>query len=276
MISSISRRFASWRAAAGHVAIIAVVLAAVGAGAQSAERAITADTPDATRAELTARLDSLVRSDSQGGGKPAQQRERAAEIAAVRTRLADGDFATGERFLIDFGATERSKDTVIVRDSSNISLSNWPSYSLRGVLRSELQAAVERYVAIYVREPRLRVTALTRIVIVGGVGRPGVYNFESSRPVSDALMAAGGTGQSGRSDKITIYRGASRIIDEGGVTAAVRDGTTIATLGLRSGDEIRVPIVQARRNWRSTIQPIFFTVSILAAVLAIIRASYTP
>jgi hypothetical protein len=244
-------------------------------GAQAASRPITSGTLDATRTELTGRLDSLTRVDP-SSGKRDEQRDRRSEIDAIKARLATGDFRPGDRFLVDFGDPARRPDTVVVRDSAKIALLNWPAYSLSGVLRSELQGAIERYVGTFVREPRLRVYALTSLSFVGGVVRPGVHAVDPNLTFSDALNAAGGLGQAGKPDKITVFRGDRRIMDEKRVVAAVRDGATIEALGLQSGDQIRVEAQRVGRDWRQIIQPVFLGVSMLAAVLALIRASYQP
>lgn len=274
--SFLSRHLASRPVSVLRFSALAFLVACVGiAGAQNAGRFITADTFDASRAELTQRLDSLTRVNP-SSGKSAQRKERDREIRALRERLADGDFPPGDRFLIDYGTPGRPADTVLVRDSSNISLVNWPSTSLRGVLHVELQGAVEKYVGTYVREPRLRVFPLTRVSIIGGVARPGFYAVDPKRSLTDALMAAGGTGQVGKLDKIAVYRGEDKLVDEKRVAQAIESGLTVEDLHIRSGDQIRVAAVKQPRNLYFTLQPILIGISVLTAILAVIRASYAP
>lgn len=268
-LSSICRRVSSPFLAWKRVALLPIVLCALAAHAQAAARPVTASTADATRAELTARLDSLQRVGP--SGSDVQQRARTSEIAAIRQRLADGDFQPGDRFLLDLGA-EKS-DTVVVRDNGAIALLNWPDYSLRGVLRSELPMAVVRYVGTYVREPRVRVYALTRLQFSGAVTRPGFYSVDPSRSLSDAIMTTGGTSQAAQYDRISIYRGAQRLMDEKSVTRALRDGLTVEELGLRSGDQVRVA-ERGNRNWGPIIQASLIGITALSALLAIIRSSY--
>lgn len=243
-------------------------------GAQAAGRPVTSQTLDATRTELTRRLDSLLHVDSTRG-KATERRERRNEIVSLRTRLTDGDFRPGDRFIIDFGDPTRRADTVVVRDSSNVSVSNWPAFTLRGVLRSELQPAMMRYVGTYFREPRFRISPLTRFSVVGGVARPGVYNMEPAQPLSDALMLAGGIGPTARNDGITVYRGDSRLLSEKQVAEAMRTGATFEQLGIQPGDQIRVKERREASRGVST-QTIFFMISAIAATLALIRASYNP
>jgi protein involved in polysaccharide export with SLBB domain len=160
--------------------------------------------------------------------------------------------------------------------SANVALLNWPSVSLRGVLRSELQGAMEKYVGTYLREPRLRVFPLTRVSIIGGVVRPGVYPVDPTRSLSDAIMTAGGTGTSGKADKITVYRGERRIMSEDRVAEAIQVGSTLEELGLLSGDQIRVALQRTSGGARLQPQTILLAVSVVTALIAFIRASYVP
>jgi hypothetical protein len=265
---------ARWFVSAAQVVVLTATVCAVAAGAQSPRRSVTANTADATRAELTQRLDSLVRADG-GNDKASVKRARTSEIQALRTRLADGDFRAGDRFLIDYGNPAQRPDTVIVRDSSNIALLNWPATSIHGVLRSELQGAVEKYVQSFVREPRLRVYSLTRIQFVGGFGKPGVYDVDPTRPLSDAIMSAGGTAGSAKPDQVTIRRDGNEIMNVKRVSQALADGATVQDLGLESGDELRVPRPKQINGFRGgRIQTILFSVSIVTALIAFIRSSY--
>jgi len=264
-----------WRALSQRGTILCLVLVAVAAGAQDGLRTVTATTADATRAELTRRLDSLQRVPA-SSGKAKQQRERKDEIATIRTRLTEGDFQPADRFLLDFGAPGQRPDTVTVRDSDNVSMLNWPSTSLHGVLQSELQGAMEKYVGTYLREPRIRVYPLMRLSITGGVGRPGVYPVDPAHSLSDAIMSAGGTGQFGKADKITIYRGNHRIMNDKQVAQAIRDGATIEQLGLQSGDQVRVPAQKMAGAQRVQVQTVLLAVSVVTALIAFIRASYVP
>lgn len=240
---------------------------------QPNERPVTSGTMDATRAQLTSRLDSLRRSP---GGKSAKERDR--EIAAIQTRLTEGDFHSGDRFLIDLGGsaagTDRRVDTVRVREEAKVTLLNWAPYSLYGVLQSELQTAMERYIATYVREPRVQVFPLTRLSITGAVARPGFYSIDATRQLSDAIASAGGPTATGQYDRITIRRGADRLYDAKQVTRSLRDGETVEDLGLQSGDEIQIA-EKKRRSFAPSTQTILLGLTAFGTLLALIRASYS-
>lgn len=262
-----------------RIVLSALLLLACVARAQAATRPVTVATPDATRAELTALLDSLQRVGERGSTR--ERNDRQSEIASIRARLAQGDLRAGDRFLIDLNAGGQSGlasgqtgDTVVVREGQEFALRNWPTTSLRGVLRSELEFAVLRYIGVYIREPRVHVYPLTRIMVSGGVSRPGFYAIDPQRPLSDAIMIAGGPASTAQYDKISIYRGGQRLMREKEVTRVLREGRTIDDLELQSGDQIRVA-TKATRNWTPIIQGTLIGVTALTALLALVRSTYS-
>lgn len=253
--------------------------ATAGLGARSAPTVFTAYTPDATRAQLTSRRDSLARFDTNGDAG----RARRDEINEIQRRLVTGDFRAGDRFLIQdlllARATDRSGavgDTVVVRDGVAgpvFSLNTWADASLRGVLRAELPATVENYERTYVRDPRLRVMPLTRVSITGGVPRPGYYTVDPDRQLTDALTLAGGPGASNqKKGRISILRGSKQMYDTKAVQTAIREGRTLDDLGIRSGDEVRVD--EPKQSHFPSATTIFFALSAFTGLLALIRSAY--
>ena len=248
-------------------------------GARPVPSVVTAYTPDATRAQLTARRDSLVRFDTTGSAG----RSRRDEVNEIQHRLVSGDFRAGDRFLVQdlllVRANDRTTpvgDTVIVREGVGgpvYSLNTWADGSLRGVLRTELPATVERYERTYVRDPRIRVMPLTRVSITGAVPRPGYYVVDPDRQVTDAITLAGGPGASGqKKGRITVLRGSKQLYDTKAVQTAIRDGRTLDDLGIRSGDEVRVE--EPRGSRLPSVQTIFFGLSALTGLLVLIRSAY--
>ncbi|GJG87945.1 hypothetical protein tb265_31260 [Gemmatimonadetes bacterium T265] len=240
---------------------------------------VTAYTPDATRAQLTARRDSLARFDTTSTAG----RARRDEIDEIRNRLTNGDFRPGDRFLVQDLLLARTVsdrptagDTVVVRDGVSgpvYSLNAWPDGSLRGVLRAELPTAVEAYERTYVRDPRLRVVPLTRLSITGSVPRPGYYVVDADRQLTDAITLAGGPGAaSQKKGRITVMRGTKRLYDTKQVQTAIRDGRTLDDLGIRSGDEVRIE--EPKQSSFPSVQTIFWGVTAITGLLALIRSLY--
>lgn len=247
-------------------------------GARPAPTVFTGYTPDATRAQLVERRDSLARFDTTS----AAGRSRRDEVDEIQRRLTQGDFRAGDRFLVQDlllagpGPGSRAGDTVVVREGVSgpvYSLNNWPDGSLRGVLRAELPATVETYERTYVRDPRLRVVPLTRVSITGAVPRPGYYVVDPDRQVTDAITLAGGPGAAGqKKGRISVYRGSKRLYDTKAVQTAIRDGRTLDDLGIHSGDELRVE--EPKHSSFPSAQEIFFGISALTGLILLIRSAY--
>ncbi len=236
---------------------------------------VTAYTPDATRSQLTTRLDSLARLDTvSNAGK-----SRRDEVDEIRRRLTLGDFRSGDRFLIQdllLGRPGTGGDTVIVRDAPTgpvFSLNTWADAPLNGVLRSELPNTVAEYERKYVRDPRLRVVPLTRVAIIGSVPRPGYYTVDPDRQLADAITLAGGPGAANqKKGRMTVSRGSKQLYDTKAVQVAIRDGRTLDDLGIRSGDEVRIDEPKGSRFPSAT--SIFFGISALTSLLLLIRSAY--
>ena len=233
---------------------------------------VSAQSPRATRAQLTAAVERAER-DATQGSQAARDRARA-DAATIRTRLSRGDFQAGDRVAITIGGDTTRRD-VTVREGIQIDLPyGIPSLSLVGVLRSELTSVVDAHLRKYVRDPDVRARALQRVSVTGAVGKPGVYWVASDVPVAELVMLAGGTGPGSQQERITVQRGGRQVIDRGTFARIVREGRTIEEAGVQPGDEVRVP---QRREGRSVGQILtysFFAISALTAVLALIRSSY--
>lgn len=182
----------------------------------------------------------------------AQEAERAGgdrrtEAAALRARLQSGDFQPGDRVVVEVRGDSAVFDTLTVRGGPSLRLPNIPDVPLRGVLRSELQGYLTTYLARYIREPEVRAESLIRLSVLGEVGKPGFYDFNSDLLLTDAIMAAGGPTANAAIDRSTIRRGKNVILEKDRVGRAAQSGATLDRLGLRPGDEISVGL--KRRRW---------------------------
>jgi protein involved in polysaccharide export with SLBB domain len=208
---------------AGLLAAASVMLAA-SAGAQA-----TAGTAGYSRADLQAAL-----REAEGDGK------RSAEAATLRARLQNGDFSPGDRVVVELRGDSALFDTLTVRTGPSLRVPNIPDVPLKGVLRSELQGYLTTYLARYIRDPEVRTESLIRLSILGQVGKPGFYDFNSDILLTDAIMAAGGPTGTAALERSTIRRGTNVVLAKERVRRAAQTGATLDRLGLRPGDEISV------------------------------------
>lgn len=163
-----------------------------------------------------------------------------AEAAALRTRLQSGDFAPGDRIYLELRGDSAVFDTLTVRSGPSLRIPNVPDVPLRGVLRSELQDYLTKYLARYYRNPDVRTESLIRLSVLGEVGKPGFYDFNSDLLLTDAIMTAGGPTGAAAIERSTIRRGKTVILAKERVRRAAQSGATLDRLGLRPGDEISV------------------------------------
>jgi hypothetical protein len=250
------------------------VMGPTGLGAQTAAplKNRVATSPLASRADLSVRARELEASATTGSRDDRERGMR--ELALVRSRLTEGDFRVGDRLLVVLTRDSAMADTAAVRDSMMVTIANLPDVSVRGVLRSELNDRLRDHVAKYIRQPEVRANVLTRVAISGGVGRPGFFSVPPDRPLTEMVMVAGGPVPGAMLDKIEITRGRTTYLRGRNAKRAVKEGRTLDELGVRSGDEIRIPI-QKGFNWQTITQAFFAVSSITFGVVQIIGVTRT-
>lgn len=235
---------AGWVMAA-LLATLPAVLAAQNDG-KTAERAL------ATREELQAALDRAAN----------------AELAArIRARLSEGDFRRGDRIVLEVQSESTLTDTFTVGARQDLLLPP-PTVGvleLKGVLRSELQDKVTAYIARFRQNPVVRAYPLIRLSIQGEVANGGVYSVPAEGRIADAVMAAGGTTQYAKANKILIERNGEKIWE--GSTMELH----LDELGLRDGDQI---VIGSDRPGRTTdnLRFIALIVSIAGGIYGLSRA----
>jgi protein involved in polysaccharide export with SLBB domain len=212
--------------------------------------------PVATRAELTtlaARLES--------GDENARR-----QGTALRARLREGDFRPGDRIFLAVEGAAPLLDTLAVSAGPKVTIPDIGDISLAGVLRSELPEHMRTQLSKYVRDARVRSTALVRVSLTGPIARPGVYYMPPDTPIGDAIMRAGGPGSTADMSRSIIRRNTTVLYDKRRTHSAFTDGVTLDQLSLRSGDEIVVGEKSAR-NW-TTVASVVGTVTSLALALS--------
>jgi protein involved in polysaccharide export with SLBB domain len=236
-------------------------------------RTVTPETGDATREELTLLLEETLKRASDATLKAADRARAEGEVSRIRHRLEAGDFQAGDRVIVIVTTDSVHRDGMIVRDGPSLDFGALPQLSLVGILRSELQQAIQQHLAKFFRSPEVRVELLTRVAIAGAISRPGTYAVPPDLLVSDVVMQAGGLLPSANPDKITVVRAGREVIDAKAYQNALKEGYTVTRMGLQPGDEIRVA-AQKQRDTRTMVYMVAFGLSAFTAILALIRSSY--
>ena len=243
-----SRRGRSRPGAAGLIAALALVSPAA-APAQTAADSLAHRTL-ATRAEL----DSLARVLASAGSSAQRQ-----TLELVRARLGAGDFQAGDRILLQIPALQSAvqpvgqpatllapgqqarADTFTVGREQQLTLPVGGTIPLRGVLKSELQGYLTEQLSQYLKYPTLHARPLIRVSVQGDVQRPGFYFIPPDAPLSDALMAAGGTLRDAKVKDLRVERNGTTILKGRALQEAMAAGRTLETVNLQDGDQLTVP-----------------------------------
>jgi hypothetical protein len=239
--------------------------------AATARAQTTSDNPHfATRESLEAR--AVAAESALAAASSEELREaRRADAWALRERLRAGDFHPGDRVALVVEGHATMSDTFTVRTGKTLLIPDLPEIALAGVLRAELHDHLTREIGRFVREPKIRVSPLMRVAVLGNVGRPGFYGLPADALLSDAIMLAGGPAPDADLARSTVRRAAERLFGSGDVSAALSNGMTLDQLDIRAGDEI---IIGEKRNFNlmTAIQTIGVASSLLLALFAANRA----
>jgi len=215
---------------------IAALVALLGTVTPSAAQ--SGDSPNtlglgATRQALEARATRL----EQGAQAP----DVAREAAAIRARLARGDFRVGDRILLTVEGEKELSDTFTVGLGGQLTLPLIGNVPLDGVLRSELQDYLTHRLAQNLRDPEVRTRAFVRLSVQGAVLHPGYYGVPADGLLSDAFMAAGGTMQEANLSRLRIERDGKPLWEGKALQQAIAEGRTLDGAGLVAGDQVIVP-----------------------------------
>lgn len=247
-------------------------LVAATAALAGAPRTVSAQTPaDSTLGGPMARRATLERlADGFAGRTDSASR---AALARIRERLAHGDFPPGARIYVAVQGDTALTDTFAVASDTTV---RFPSPTvgvlpLAGVLRSELQDTVQRYIARFVVHPVVRAEPLVRLSIQGGVLHAGFYDVAVDAPISEAFMAAGGATPEAEMDHLRLERDDRTLLEGHALHDAIAQGLTVSDAGLRDGDEFVVPIHRAG-GFTSGLQLVWALVSIAGGVYGLSRA----
>lgn len=222
----------------------------------------------ASRAQIDSMATAAERMASAPRVEGRVRRQKEFEAALLRLRLESGDFAVGDRLVLVVEGQPTLSDTFTVRSGGTLRIPGLPDLSLRGVLRSEVEDRLGAEIGRYVREPRVHVTPLLRIAVLGNVARPGYYALPADMLLSDAVMAAGGPGMAADLSRVEIRRGAQRLYSAGEASLVMRDGISLDQAHLRAGDEIFIG-ERTRRNWGTILQGVMVGMGLVSLAVTL-------
>jgi protein involved in polysaccharide export with SLBB domain len=164
----------------------------------------------------------------------------------VRSRLEEGDFRVGDRIALTVQGEENLPDTVPVQPGPKITLPLFGEIGLEGVLRSEITDHLTQEIGRYIRNPVVQAEGLMRLSIQGSVGSPGFYVVPADMLLSEAIMMAGGPGQTSDLEDLRVERSGQLLLDGEATQEALVEGRTLDQLSLQAGDQLVVPADEPR------------------------------
>lgn len=213
-----------------------VLLAAPAAAPAQSDADGTAGDWSASRQTLEtelSRLQQLAQSPAYGARLRA---DAASQMAAIRHRLTTGDFAIGDRFIVEVTGSVPLSDTVTVLAGPSATIGTFGELPLTGVLRSELASRVESLVRRTVLDAGVQVRPLLRLAVFGSVTAPGYVLVPPETRVDELLTLAGGPSIDADLQKMRVMRADTVVMRGSEILLAISHGRTVAQLGLQEGD----------------------------------------
>lgn len=205
----------------------------------------TADRAMVTRVELQASLDEINRDLASSAYSASLKATKQLDAAAIKERLADGDFHNGDQIRVYILAEPGLSGTYTVNAQREITLPSGATISVAGILRSEVEAYLSTQFKRFVNQPTVTATPYIRISMFGGVNKPGFYYVPANTLLSDAIMSdsfANGPANNVRWKKSKILREDQMVVDGTEFSDAIYRGRTLDQLNVQAGDEINVAV----------------------------------
>jgi polysaccharide export outer membrane protein len=162
-------------------------------------------------------------------------------VAAPLLAQRDDLITPGDRILLHVTGEPQLSDTFTVTPGPVIDLPTLGTVQLAGVKRDSVTPYLTAFLARYIRDPQVRAEVLIRVGVSGEVVRPGFYALPSTAVLEDLIMAAGGMTQTARLEKAKLLREKEVVLDPDGVQRNLANGTSLAAIGIHSGDALQIP-----------------------------------
>lgn len=166
-------------------------------------------------------------------------------------------------------AQDLSCPEVIVRPDGKISLPLIGDVPAFGLTLTQLDAEITQRYTLYVRDPQVSVMIKrfggNKVIILGDVARPGVYNFTSNIRLIEALALAGDCTKYAVKNNIIIIRGdiyKNPTVISSNILAFLKDARLSENVLIQPQDVIFVPrsLIGNIRSFLDEISPIIDSV----------------
>lgn len=216
---------------------------------------VNAERSMVSRADIQAALDDIQKNLASTAYSPTLRasKERTAEL--LRDRLTEGDIRPGDQIKITVLGEPSLSNVYAVSPNRTILLPGGAEISVKGVLRSEIQAYLTTQMKAYVKDPTVTAMPYVRLQIFGAVTHPGFISEPAGMLLSAVIQdpaGGGGPTNDARFKKSQIRRNGVVVIDGPEFQDAIYQGRTLDQLNVQAGDEIVVDAKPANAwIWRA-------------------------
>jgi len=165
----------------------------------------------------------------------------------------------GDEIVVDFAGRPEMQAKIVIGPDGNISLPLAGEIMLAGLTRTDAANAIQSALNQYYSHLEVQVSVskytANRVLVLGAVDHPGVFNFDGTPTLLEALARAGVETGPSRSDRTpgtdqipercAIYRGNDQVVWVE-LKELIESGNTLADLRLRRDDVVYVPSMTDR------------------------------
>ena len=154
----------------------------------------------------------------------------------------------------------------VVNPDSTVAHPLLQAVKVGGVAPSVARARLRDFLTGYEQNPRFVVEPLYPVVTAGEVRQPGLVSLPRGTTLSEAIGRAGGPTERGRLDRVTLVRGGKSY-----VLNLMGDDQRVATMPIRSGDQLVVGRRSDFNLWRDALNPIASLTAVVVAIVSVTR-----
>lgn len=188
---------------------------------------------------------------------------QAAAQAAPAISAAEATAQPGDLIKIEVWREEDMSGEFLVEADGTVTLPLLGEIQISAIPLSELRQHLLARYREELRNPSISITPLRRVYVLGEVNEPGLHSVDPTVSLAGAVGIAGGPTLSGDLRRIRVVRDGAVILDR------VRSESALATLDIRSGDQIFVD----RRSWldRNSTGVMTTIVSLVSLLVVLVR-----
>lgn len=254
----------------GFRCALLLVLAWSHAWRAEAQTPWNADGIQLSRAELQEVLRNYENTLDSSAYSDELRRHARGEAELIRARLEQGDFQIGDQVALTVEGEPELTGTFTVSAGPALTLPTIGALSLRGVLRSELEAHLQAELSRYIRDPVVAARSSIRLLVSGGVGNTGFHVVPTNLVISDLFAVAGGTTPNADLQSLRVERGNQPIWAGPVLQQAIIEGRTLDQMSIRAGDHVIVPQRRAGGAW-GRFRDVAMIVSPIVVIMQLFR-----